>query len=498
MPRLQVVDHSLEAKFEIREVGRVESVRKFIVVAKNLPSCINGQILEFEGGIKGIVMGFKEDKVQILVLGSAATIRNGDEVFNRGEPLLLPVGEQFMSRIVSGICEPVDGRAPIAPDAFYPVFRDAPGVMDRVPVEKTLETGTIALDAGIPIAFGQRQLLIGDRLTGKTTVAIDAILNQKSTGVICIYCCVGKPYASLMNILYLLHERQAMPYTIVVNAVSSAPVAEQYLAPYTACMLGEYFMAQGRNVLVVFDDLTKHAWIYRQISLLLERAPGREAYPGDIFYIHSQLVERAGYLKPELKGGSMTFFPIVEILQGDVTGYISTNLISMTDGQIYFNSGLFNKGFRPAIDFGLSVSRIGSKAQWPAMKEASKSLRIDYLQYQELLQMSQIRTSGLSKEAEARLRRGSAMTLILSQGKHGPMAIEQQIVFLYALNKGVLDHLTTDQIKRFKEEIYPFIQTHDPELLSALRKDKKLTDKMKEKFDQLLEAYAKEKELHPA
>jgi len=497
MPNPQIAEKRGDAKFEIREVGKVESVRKFIVIAKSLPSCINGQLVEFEKGMKGIVMGFKEDKVQILVLGSAASIRNGDEIFNRGEPLCLPVGDQFIGRIVNGVCEPTDSNVLIEPDAFYPVFRDAPPVMDRIPVEKTMETGTLCLDAGIPIALGQRQLLIGDRLTGKTTVAVDAILNQKNTGVICIYCCIGKPYVSLMKTLYLLNEKEAMPYTIVVSGVSSASVAEQYLAPYTACMLGEYFMHQGRDVLVVFDDLTKHAWVYRQISLLLERAPGREAYPGDIFYIHSQLVERAGYLKPELKGGSMTFLPIVEILQGDVTGYISTNLISMTDGQVYFNTSLFNKGFRPAIDFGLSVSRIGSKAQWSAMREVSKSLRIDYLQYQELLQMSQIRTSGLSKEAEARLKRGTAMTFILSQDKHHPIPIEKQIMLLYALNKGVLDQLSGDQIKQFKDDFYPFVLASDPELAPAMRSGKVLTPEVKEKLNQKLKEYFKNQTLQP-
>ena len=488
-PKTQLADKPLDVKFEVREVGRVESVRKFIVIATGLPSCINGQILEFEKGMKGFVMGFKGDKVQILVLGSAASIRNGDRVFNRGEPLSLPVGDQFIGRIVNALCEPVDNKGPIEAQDYFPVFRDAPGVMDRVPVEKTLETGTVCIDAGIPVALGQRQLLIGDRLTGKTTVAIDAVLNQKKTGVICIYCCVGKPYMGLMKILHLLEERGAMAYSIVVSSVSSTSVGEQYLAPYVACMLGEYFMSRGRDVLVVFDDLTKHAWIYRQISLLLERAPGREAYPGDIFYIHSQLVERAGYLKPELKGGSMTFLPIVEILQGDVTGYISTNLISMTDGQTYFNTSLFNKGIRPAVDFGLSVSRIGSKAQWAAMREVSKSLRIEFIQYQELLQMSQIRATGLSKEAEARLKRGAAMTQVLIQDKNKPLPIEQQIMILYALNKGLFDPLSSEEIQKFKEDFYASVLNADPELVRLLRESKSLTPAIKEKLDQKLQQY---------
>ena len=485
----RVVDPGQRTHLEIHEIGTVESVRKFIVLASGIPSCVNGQIVDFENGSRGIVMGFKEDYVQILVISLGGEIRNGDKIYNRAEPLCLPVGEQFLGRIVSGICEPVDEKGPVKADALFPVFFDAPGIMDRAPVEKTLETGTVALDAGIPIGLGQRQLLIGDRLTGKTTVAIDAILNQKHTGVICIYCCIGKPYASLLRVVQILNERGAMPYTIVVSGISPAPVAEQYLAPYAACMLGEYFMQMGRDVLVVFDDLSKHAWVYRQISLLLERAPGREAYPGDIFYIHSQLVERAGYLKKELQGGSMTFLPIVEILQGDVTGYISTNLISMTDGQIYFNAGLFTKGIRPAVDFGLSVSRIGSKAQWPAMREVSKSLRIEYLHYQELLQMSQIRTSGLSKEAEARLKRGAALAAILNQDRHAPQRVEEEIFVLHALNTGLLDLLTAEQIKKFKTEFFSFVSSSAPELIQSLRKEKKLTQEIREKLDQKLKEH---------
>lgn len=485
----KVADQVRRSDVEIYEVGVVESVRKFIVLASGIPSCVNGQIVDFENGSRGIVMGFREDYVQILVISMGGEIRNGDKIYNRAEPLCLPVGEGFLGRIVSGICEPVDEKGPIQEDAHFPVFFEAPGIMDRSPVEKTLETGTVALDAGIPIGLGQRQLLIGDRLTGKTTVAIDAILNQKHTGVICIYCCIGKPYASLLRVVQILNEGGAIPYTIVVSGISPSPVAEQYLAPYTAAMLGEYFMQLGRDVLVVFDDLSKHAWVYRQISLLLERAPGREAYPGDIFYSHSQLVERAGYLKPELKGGSMTFLPIVEILQGDVTGYISTNLISMTDGQVYFNSSLFNKGVRPAVDFGLSVSRIGSKAQWPAMREVSKSLRIEYLHYQELLQMSQIRTSGLSKEAEVRLKRGAALTAVLNQDRHVPQIVEGEIFILYALNKGLLDSLTTEQIKKFKAEFFQFVSSSAPELIQSLRKEKKLTQEMRAQIDQKLLNY---------
>lgn len=463
-------------KFEVHEVGTVKSVREAIIRVVGLPSCINGQIVDLPNAGQGIVLGFNEQEVQILVLSSKGFIRTGNEVYNKGEFLYLPVGEAFLGRVVDSLCEPADAAGQISPADHYPLFAEAAGVLDRIPVKDALETGTLILDAVIPIAKGQRQLLIGDRLTGKTTVAIDAIINQKGKDVICIYCCIGKTYTSLLKILNIFREKEVMPYTIVVSGVASASMGEQYLAPYTAAMLGEYFMRQGRDVFVVFDDLIKHAWVYRQISLLLERAPGREAYPGDIFYIHSQLMERAGYLKPELGGGSMTFFPIVEILQGDVTGYISTNLISMTDGQIYFSTGLFNKGTKPAIDFGLSVSRIGNKAQWPGMKTLSKKLRLEYIQYQELLQMTQLRSTGLSKDAEEKLNRGKALTQLLIQDRNNPIPTEVEITFLFALSIGALDNLSISDIKKFKYEFIGKIQEMYPELLPEIKNSQVLSD----------------------
>lgn len=469
----------------------MESVRKFIVIAKGLPSCMNGQIVEFAHNVQGLVMGFTEDKVQILVLGDATSIRAGDEVYNKGKFLNLPVSDNFIGRVVNGLCQPQDTLGPIEAKESYPVFRVAPGVMERVPVKETLETGTLILDAVIPIAKGQRQLIIGDRLVGKTTVAVDAILNQKGKDVICIYCCIGKPYTSLLKILDLFKEKGTLDYTIVITGIASLSTGEQFLAPYTAGMLGEYFMYNGKDVLIVFDDLTKHAWIYRQISLLLERAPGREAYPGDIFYIHSQLMERAGYLSPQRGSGSMTFFPIVEILQGDVTGYISTNLISMTDGQLYFSTDLFKKGFKPAIDFGLSVSRIGSKAQWEVMKEQSKSLRLDYLQYKELLQMTQLRATGLSKDAEAKLKRGEAINQLIIQDKNRPIPIEEQVLYLYTLNRGMLDNLSSAQIIQFKEEILSFIERCNPTLIAGIRKTRQLNDTSRDKLGGYLQDYLK-------
>ncbi len=478
--------------FEIREVGFVQSVRKFIVIAKGMPSCINGQIVEFANGILGLVMGFTEEKVQILVLGDPIGIRAGDEVYNKGKSLTLPVGDAFVGRVVDALCRPLDGLGPVASQALLPAFIVAPGVMDRQPVNQTLESGTLIIDAIIPLAKGQRQLLIGDRITGKTSVALDAMINQKGKGVICIYCCIGKPYSSLVKVLDALREKEALDYAIIVSGVASVSTGEQYLAPYTACTLGEYFMSQGKDVLLVADDLTKHAWVYRQISLLLERAPGREAYPGDIFYLHSQMMERAGLLKKELGGGSMTFLPIVEILQGDLTGYIPTNLISMTDGQLYFSTSLFNKGVKPAIDFGLSVSRIGNKAQWPAVKGLSKSLRLDYLQYKELLQMTQLRTSGLSKEAEGRLRRGEAISQLITQDKNRPVSVEEQIIYLYSLNRGLLDNLSTEQIRQFRLNILAYAQQAKPEFCLKIRQSKELSEDLKSMLEETLAVYLKE------
>lgn len=478
--------------FDVRETGRISSVKRFLVTTSDLPSCINGQIVEFKGGKRGLVMGFTEDKVQILVLEKDVALRTGDEVYNRGLPLNLPVGENFLGRIVTGLCEPFDGLGPIKPDGFSPVFCDAKGIMDRVPVNQTMEMGTLAIDAVMPVAKGQRQLIIGDRLTGKTTMAVDAILNQQGKNTICIYCCIGKPFVSLLKVIDILHARKAMPYTIVVNATSSTSTGEQYLAPYTACMLGEYFMNSGRDVLAVFDDLTKHAWVYRQISLLLERAPGREAYPGDIFYVHSQLMERAGYLKPELKGGSMTFLPIVEVLQGDMTGFIPNNIVSMTDGQIYSNTNLFYKGIKPAVDFGLSVSRIGSKAQWAAMRDMSRSIRLDYLQYQELLQMTRLRTSELSKDAQLRLKRGEAITQLILQDKNQPVDMEAQLLYLYALKLDMLNDLTKDQMRRFKRDIFDFVRSRYPNEMKELRDKKALNDALKDAMKKGLTEYFQE------
>lgn len=492
MPGSEKKNIARSSEFDVREVGEVRSVRQFIVIAEGLPFCMNGQIVEFANDVLGLIVGFTEEDIQILVLGDAANIRAGDKVYNKGRSLKLPVGDAFVGRLVSGLCQPQDGLGPIKPDDYFPVFRVAPGVMERQPVRETFETGTLILDAIIPTAKGQRQLLIGDRQTGKTTVAIDAILNQKGKDVICIYCIIGKPYSSLIKVIDLLKEHDALKYTVIVTGVASLSTAEQYLAPYTAAMLGEYFMYKGKDVFVVFDDLTRHAWIYRQLSLLLERAPGREAYPGDIFYVHSQLMERAGCLSDERNGGSMTFFPIVEILQGDLTGYIPTNIISMTDGQLFFSMDLFKKGFVPAIDFGLSVSRIGNKAQWEAMRSVSKTLRLDYIQYKEVLKVAQFQSSGISQDAQARLKRGEAVNGLINQYRNQPVPIEVQIVYLSALDLGILDGLSKEQSQQFRRDICPYITKNHPTFFRDLCAVKKMSKEMSEKLNNCLKEYVRE------
>jgi len=370
-------------QFEVTEIGKIIDIKGDVITIDGIPGCVYGEILDFESGDRGVVIEFDEKKVVALLVGKGINTRTGDKVVSKSELLQIHLTEGLLGRIVDGLAEPVDGKGKISSDEKGAVFADAPAIMTRVPIDESLQTGLKIVDTMIPLGKGQRELIIGDRQTGKTTIALDVILNQKDKDVVCIYCWIGGSYSTMVKIAEILDDRGAMNYTTLVAASASSSSTEQYLAPYTAATIGEYFMKKGKDVLVVFDNLTKHAWIYRQISLLLNRSPGREAYPGDIFYVHSQLMERAGRLDPKI-GGSMTFLPIVDTLQGDVTGYIQTNLISMTDGQIYTSSALFNEGFKPAVDIGLSVSRIGSKVQSSALKEVSIKLRLEYAQFKEL------------------------------------------------------------------------------------------------------------------
>ena len=474
---------------QMKEYGVVAEIKQDIAHITGVTNCMNGQMVHFDGGSLGTIVGFDNGYELVMIVKEASKIKPGDKLYSTIESCSVPVGEQFLGRVVNGLAEPTDGMGPVKADKRYPIFNESPSVLERTPLVECLETGVKILDMMNPVGKGQRQLILGDRVTGKTTIATDAILNQKGKGVICIYCCIGKAEASLNKVLDLFRDRDVMSYGIVVAATASATVGQQYLAPYVAASLGEYFMNEkGRDVFVVFDDLTKHAWVYRQMSLLLERSPGRDAYPGDIFYLHSQLVERAGKLRPERGSGSMTFFPVVETVQGDVTGYIPTNIISMTDGQLYVSTPLFSEGFKPAIDIGLSVSRIGSKVQWPAMRKLAGILRLEYIQYKELEKLTRIK-AGVSEAVEKRLRKGKVVAAILKQDKNAPVPIEEQVVVLYALANGFMEHLAPEQVLAYQAGLMARIRRDKPELLKALVAKKDLTEEIKEGLHEQLTAY---------
>lgn len=471
------------APLELKEIGRVEEVKQGIVKISGLPNCIYGQVIEFENGLKGMVIEFNSLWVFGIVFGSEHGIKVGDAVISQGKPLDIPVGDGFIGRIVDSLANPIDGKGEINPAKFSPVFLQAAGVMEREPISEPLLTGIKIIDLLIPLGRGQRELIVGDRQIGKTSIPLDTIINQKGKHVICIYCWTGGNHTSFTKIIQLLQENGAMDYTLAVCASAGTSTAEQYLAPYTAATLGEYFMQKGKNVLVVFDDLTKHAWIYRQMSLLLERAPGREAYPGDVFFLHSQLMERAGRLKQEFGGGTMTFLPLAETLQGDITGYIPSNLVSITDGQIYVNTGLFQEGFKPAIDLELSVSRIGSKVQCPAIRALSRGLRYEYVQYRSLLRLTRLRTK-LSPEATQQLQRGKVLYELLIQENNAPLSLPEMIVLFYAFESKVLEALSIELVKKFKSDIYAYLLKHNPVLVEEVNKAADLTDNIKMQLDQ--------------
>ena len=475
---------------ELKEYGFVKEVHKSIARVGGLKNCMNGQIVHFGYETKGIIAGFDEDDILVLILKATEKIRPHDRVFTKLETFTTAVGDKFQGRIITALSEPCDGKGDIKPDDRYPIFQEAPSVLERIPVSEALETGIKMIDMMIPLGKGQRELIIGDRMTGKTTIITDTIINQKGKGVVCIYCCIGKSQSSLAKVIRLLQQTSALDYCIVVAADASSPLGQQYLAPYVACSLGEYFMYRGKDVLVGFDDMTRHAWIYRQLSLLLERSPGRDAYPGDIFYLHSQMMERAGKLSQERGAGSMTFLPIVETLQGDVTGYVPSNLISMTDGQIYLNANLFSEGFKPAIDLGLSVSRIGNKVQWPAIKELSGMLRLEYLKFKELERFTKIK-SGVSEEIEHRLQDKAVLTELLKQDNNSPAPLELQVVLLYALRKGFLKKCKEKEVREFKNSIVNFIAEKDSELIKDILDQKSLTQDITKRLEKILSEYFK-------
>ncbi len=473
---------------ELKETGRVIELTQGIVKADGLPSCIYGQLVEFENGVKGMVFEFSPEEVSIIVLGDYQHIKIGDFLTSKSKFLSVPVGENFIGRIVDCLACPIDNKPEIDAALEYPVFRQAPGVMEREPISEPLLTGIKALDLIIPIGKGQRELIIGDRQTGRTSIALDVILNQKDKDVICIYCFVGGAYSNFEKIIHKLVEKEAMSYTIAVCAFASSSAAEQFVCPYTAASLGEYFMHKGKDVLVVFDDLTKHAWVYRQISLLLERSPGREAYPGDIFFIHSQLMERAGRLKEQIGGGTMTFLPIVETLQGDITGYIQSNIISMTDGQIYLSSNLFHEGFKPAIDMGLSVSRIGPRVQPHILRGLSKGLRLEYLRYREMLRLRRLRTR-FSSQTQEIIRKGEILEELFIQENFRPLSLAEEVILFYIFTKKILEVIPRDVLIEFKQDVFSFFTEHHPEIVRKIEQEESLSDELKKALDKAIVEY---------
>src|SRR5687767_8977980 len=463
---------------DVAEVGTIVSIGDGIARVHGVENTMAGEMLEFPHGVYGIALNLEEESVGAVLLGEFQEIREGDTVKRTGRIISVPVGEEMIGRVVNALGQPIDGKGPIATKQFSEIERIAPGVVDRQPVKEPLQTGLKPIDAMVPIGRGQRELIIGDRQTGKTAVAVDAIINQKGKDVICIYNAIGQKQSTIAQVVRTLDEAGAMEYTIVVAAGASDPAPLLYIAPYSACTIGEYFRDSGRHALVVYDDLSKHAQSYREISLLLRRPPGREAYPGDVFYLHSRLLERAAKLNKEQGGGSLTALPIIETQAGDLSAYIPTNVISITDGQIFLESDLFHQGVRPAINVGNSVSRVGGAAQIRAMRQVAGTLRLDLAQYRELAAFAQF-GSDLDKATQAQLNRGRRLVEILKQPQYQPVAVEKQVAIVYAATKGFLDGVAIEDLRRYEDDLYRFLETRHPQVLTGIAEKKTLDDDLK-------------------
>ncbi|WP_457560526.1 F0F1 ATP synthase subunit alpha [Caminibacter sp.] len=479
---------NFELKVDVEEVGKVIYSADGIAKVYGLTNAMAGEMVEFETGEKGLVFNLETDNVGVVVLGKGTDITEGSSVKRLGKLISVPVGEALIGRVVNALGEPIDGKGEIEAAEYRYVEEKAPGIMARKSVHEPLQTGIKAIDALVPIGRGQRELIIGDRQTGKTTVAIDTILNQKGQDVICIYVAIGQKQSTVANIVRILEEHGAMDYTIVVNASASEAASLKFLAPYAGVTMGEYFRDSGRHALIVYDDLSKHADAYREMSLLLRRPPGREAYPGDVFYLHSRLLERAAKLNDELGAGSLTALPIIETKGGDVAAYIPTNVISITDGQIFLETGLFNKGIRPAINVGLSVSRVGGAAQIKAMKQVAGTLRLELAQYRELEAFAQF-ASDLDEASRKQLERGQRLVEILKQPAHQPLPVEKQVVIIYAGTNGYLDDIPVKAIRKFEEELYPFIETKYPQIFENIRTKQKIDEETEELIKKALEEF---------
>src|SRR5437764_9444366 len=458
---------------DVAEVGSIVSIGDGIARVHGVDNAMAGEMLEFPHGVFGIALNLEEDSVGAVLLGEFREIKEGDTVKRTGRIISVPVGEEMLGRVVNALGRPVDGKGPIGTKQFAPIERLAPGVVDRQSVKEPLQTGLKAIDAMVPIGRGQRELIIGDRQTGKTAVAIDAILNQKDTGVICIYNAIGQKQSTVAQVVRTLEEYDAMSYTIVVAAAASDPAPMLYISPYSACAIGEFFRDSGRHALCVYDDLSKHAQAYREISLLLRRPPGREAYPGDVFYLHSRLLERAAKLNQALGGGSLTALPIIETQAGDLSAYIPTNVISITDGQIFLEPGLFYSGVRPAINVGISVSRVGGNAQITPMKKVAGRLRLDLSQYRELEAFSQFGLD-LHPDSQQTLARGQRLVEILKQPQYQPLPVEKQVAIIYAGTNGYLDPIAVGDLRAYEEELYRFLDTRHSGILTAIASKKQV------------------------
>jgi len=490
----KIIQHQIEGyqtDIDIKEVGTVISVGDGIARVYGLDRVMANELVELPNNVFGLALNLEDDSVGVVLLGESHLIKEGDIVKRTHKIMQVPSGEAMVGRVVNPIGEPLDDKGSINSDSFMVVERLAPGVVDRMPVKNPLQTGLKAIDSMIPIGRGQRELIIGDRQTGKTAIAIDTIINQKGKDVICIYVAIGQKNSTVAYILKMLEDYGAMDYSIVVSASASEPSSLQYLAPYSGCAIGEYFMDKGKHVLLIYDDLSKHAAAYREISLLLRRPPGREAYPGDVFYLHSRLLERAAKYSDEKGGGSLTALPIIETQAGDVSGYIPTNVISITDGQIYLEPELFNAGVRPAINVGISVSRVGGNAQIKAMKQVAGKMRLDLAQYRELVTFAQFGTE-LDKTSQAQLERGERLTELLKQDQYKPLSVEEQILIIYAGNRGFLDEFEVSRIEEYEVKLFEYFNREHPELIKKLRKKMEIDAELDQEISSALKSFNKQ------
>ena len=478
----QITNYQSQIKLE--NVGTVVSVGDGICHIHGLEDCMSGEMLEFDGGVYGMAQNLEEDLVGAVLLGSDQNIREGDTVKRTGRIVEVPVGEAMLGRVVDALGMPIDGKGPIETSETRPIESPAPGIIERTPVNVPLQTGIKAIDSMIPIGRGQRELIIGDRQTGKTAICLDTIINQKNTGVICIYVAIGQKRSTVAQVAETLAANGAMDYSIIVAATASESAPLQYIAPYSGCSIGEYFMHKGKDVLVIYDDLSKHAVAYRALSLLIRRPPGREAYPGDVFYLHSRLLERAANIQ---NGGSLTALPIIETQAGDVSAYIPTNVISITDGQIFLETELFNMGIRPAVNPGISVSRVGGNAQIKAMKKVSGTLKLAYSQYRELQAFSQF-GSDLDADTKARLAQGERIVEVLKQPQNSPLTVEKQVVIIYAVVNKYLIDVPVTQIAEFQNELFAYLETEHSEILDSIRETKSIDD-VKDTLPKAIEAF---------